>query len=322
LNEPFTFLITGAAGSIGQLFAKTLLAFDSKIIIIGLDNDDTELYKVSEQLKTTGRFKPILADISCSNELEEVFESFHIDYVIHTAAHKQVSLLEDFPDRAFKINALASIQLFKIAAKNSCATLFISSDKSVEPIGVLGMSKFIPEFVIAHNFPDVSVLRLPNIIGSRGSFFSEWLDIYQKKGFIPVTEITTKRHIIHLEELSTIIIDWYIHHQNKLQHVFIPQSTDEINVYAFIKEQLEVHQIDESVIRLTGLRSGEKEAEALYWPHEQFSSTQNCSLLYSKLTFPTQTWIQTDRVVNLSEKNLKTVFYTCLKTLKHQFQRK
>ncbi len=319
LNTTTHILITGAAGSIGKLFVETLLALDSGIEIWGLDNDDTELYKIIQNISDTHRFHPILADISFSEELETLFSRQKFDYIIHTAAHKQVSLLEQFPQRSLTINTLASIQLFEYAKKSDASILFISSDKSVEPVGVLGLTKYLTELISSLYFKQVSVLRLPNIVGSRGSFFSEWLDVYKNKGFIPVTDLISKRHIITLEALKSIIVDWFLYLRNLKNRVFIPSSTKEIQVYDFIKESASFNQISASAIVVTGLRDGEKVTESLHWPHETFSSIDDCSVLVSPLSFPKPDWIHQDNRDKLSEEAIKTVFYNRLETLKKTF---
>lgn len=315
LNTTTQILITGAAGSIGKLFVESLLALDSGVEIWGLDNDDTELYKITQNISDTHRFHPVLADISCSQELETLFSGQRFDYIIHTAAHKQVSLLEQFPQRSLNINTLASIQLFEYAKKADTSILFISSDKSVKPFGVLGLTKYLTELISSFYFEQVSVLRLPNIIGSRGSFFSEWFDVYQNKGFIPVTDLFTKRYCISLQVLKSIIVDWYVHLRNMRNHVFIPSSTEEIQVYDFIRENASLKNISASSIRVTGLREGEKVVESLQWPHETFSTLDDCSVLVSPLSFPKPDWIHQNNRDKLSEETIKTVFYNSLKTL-------
>src|SRR5690606_10314700 len=126
--------------------------------------------------------------------LSNLFNQFSFTLVVHAAAHKQVSLLERFPDRAFEVNTAASIRLLEFAKQQDSHFLFISSDKSVEPSGILGISKWLVEaFIIQTQSAKTSIFRLPNIKGSRGSFFSEWEKVLHQKGFIPITDEQSTR---------------------------------------------------------------------------------------------------------------------------------
>ena len=81
-------LITGGAGYIGSHVAKQLLEQDRDIIVI--DNLSTGFQRTIETLQKIKKFDFINLDLNEFKKVEEVFEKYNIETVIHFAAFSQV----------------------------------------------------------------------------------------------------------------------------------------------------------------------------------------------------------------------------------------
>ena len=110
-----------------------------------------------------------LIDLCNLDILDETLKKEKIDVVFH-AAFKHVSLIEDNIKQAFYNNILSTLNLIKLSKKYAVRKfVYISSDKAVNPINILGVCKRIGEKLvkIASNeqFQTTSV-RFGNVIGS------------------------------------------------------------------------------------------------------------------------------------------------------------
>ena len=71
--------------------------------------------------------------------------------IFHAAAYKHVNILENNIFSAVKNNVFATFNVCKLAVKNSCEMIFISTDKAANPISILGYTKKVAE-KICENF--------------------------------------------------------------------------------------------------------------------------------------------------------------------------
>ena len=99
-------LITGAAGSIGSELSRQVAKFFPALLLL-LDQDETGIFNISEELKT--KFPKLniysfVGDILDKNKIERIFEKFKPKIVFHAAAYKHVPLMELEPEEAVKTN--------------------------------------------------------------------------------------------------------------------------------------------------------------------------------------------------------------------------
>lgn len=112
-----TILITGSSGFIGNYLVEK---FKEDYIIIGVDKDDINS-------KFNGFFYKI--DIKNYKEIEKVFDSHSIDYVIHAAAEKALSACEKNFESAYHINFISTVEIYNLAKIKNAKFIFISSDQ-------------------------------------------------------------------------------------------------------------------------------------------------------------------------------------------------
>lgn len=296
-----TILITGGAGSIAKMFLRTILSSES-IHCIALDNDDTELYRLQQEMQQfPGKLTLLLDDITNYSSLESTILSYKPDWILHTAAHKQVSLLESFPERAFLINTEASLRLFQLGLTYNIPIVFLSSDKSVEPTGVLGLSKWMAEAAFLWWKVPGCILRLPNLWDSKGSFFTEFPSLYKKTGVVPLTDMESTRYLLSETELREAFIELTYHLDRYSHQVLIPAQAPKKVVIDFLTELMQKEGIPQKAITLTGLRPGEKKHEKLHWDEEILRETD--TKFFNTTTSTPVTWQGVDVTQSLYQEN-------------------
>lgn len=169
-----TVLITGAAGSIGLSLTKALANFCRKLIC--LDHSENGIFQLNQWVSQNSSKTQVICEIANIRDhkrLTEVFDSYDIDVVFHLAAYKHVDLMEYNPYEAFETNVIGSKHIFDISLSFKVKYFnFISSDKAVQPINTMGLTKKIAEdYILNHNSDDIhtTVFRFGNVLGSSGS---------------------------------------------------------------------------------------------------------------------------------------------------------
>jgi UDP-glucose 4-epimerase len=165
-------LITGGTGSFGNALTKKIIRDKIKINkLVVFSRDEKKQFDMRNLFKDSNlKIDFIIGDVRDESALD--FATRNIDFIFHAAALKHLTLLEKFPDEAYKTNVLATKNLIETCLKNN-VTYFIniSTDKAAEPISQLGKSKHICERIIsAVNETDKKYIsvRFGNVVGSNG----------------------------------------------------------------------------------------------------------------------------------------------------------
>ena len=121
------------------------------------------------------KLKFIIGDVRDKETLSNVTKG--VDLVFHAAALKQVPSCEFFPDEAVKTNFIGSKNVIKSTLNEKVKKIILlSTDKAVEPINAMGMSKALMEkLAISYskkfelNYSSICCVRYGNVMSSRGS---------------------------------------------------------------------------------------------------------------------------------------------------------
>lgn len=164
--------ITGATGFLGRHLTSRALKEGFEVVALG--NSETRI-KDYERLFP----KVPLYSIDVSSDtavMKSILRKHQVDAVIHTAALKHVGICEKNVSRAIDVNILGTKNL--LDAVDSCgieSCVLISTDKSIDPSCVYGMTKLLNERVFLER--GFSVFQGVNFFYSDGSV----LDIWEKQ---------------------------------------------------------------------------------------------------------------------------------------------
>jgi FlaA1/EpsC-like NDP-sugar epimerase len=210
-------LVTGACGTIGQEVCRLLLAEYEVGELVGLDNNESELFFLEQRHLPTGRAGFFLADVRDPGKLVRRFQG--IDIVFHTAAFKHVILCERSPFEAIQTNILGVRNVIDAACEAGVGlVIFTSSDKAVNPTNVMGTSKLMGErLMTAANAtlrgegPVFASTRFGNVLGSRGSVIPIFREQIKKGGPVTLTDPEMTRFIMSITEAVRLVIDSALH---------------------------------------------------------------------------------------------------------------
>ena len=206
-------MVTGACGTIGKELTKQLSEDYDVSEIVGIDNNESELFFIEQEYLTCDNIRFALADVRDCEKLTRAMEG--IDIVFHTAALKHVALCEKSPFEAIQTNILGVKNIINAASANSVEkVIFTSSDKAVNPTNVMGTSKLMGERTMTaanSNMRDSKTIfastRFGNVMGSRGSVIPIFKAQIKKGGPVTLTAPEMTRFIMSIKEAVRLVID-------------------------------------------------------------------------------------------------------------------
>jgi len=206
-------LITGACGTVGNELTRQLLEDHTPLEIVGIDNNESELFFLEQKYLSHKNARFALADIRDCEKLIRMMQD--IDIVFHTAALKHVILCERNPFEAIQTNILGVKNIINAAsACNVKKVIFTSSDKAVNPTNVMGTSKLMGERIITaanSNQRDETTIfastRFGNVLGSRGSVIPIFKEQIKKGGPVTLTDPEMTRFIMSIKDAVQLVIN-------------------------------------------------------------------------------------------------------------------
>jgi FlaA1/EpsC-like NDP-sugar epimerase len=206
-------LVTGCCGTVGSELVRQLLSDHVPAELVGLDNNESELFFAEQRFCHSPQARFFLADMRDPDKLFRKMDG--IDVVFHAAAFKHVILCERSPFEAVQTNILGIQNLIQAAVENDVSTvIFTSSDKAVNPSSVMGTSKLMGERLItaanATQRTGAAVLasvRFGNVLGSRGSVIPVFYEQIRRGGPVTLTDPAMTRFIMSLSQAVRLVID-------------------------------------------------------------------------------------------------------------------
>jgi FlaA1/EpsC-like NDP-sugar epimerase len=273
-------LVTGARGSIGFEICRQLLRLNP-VCVLALDNNETGLFYLQRELRNEPNgalVKPVLADITDQAKLAQVFERYRPDIVFHAAAYKHVPMLEAYPEEAIAVNVNGTLNLCRLADEHACERfVFVSTDKAVQPVNVLGFSKRIGELVVRAHESTQTVfccVRFGNVVGSRGSALPEFVRQIDAGGTVTITHPDVERYFMTISEAVSLVIRAGA--ESIGGELFMLDMGQPLKIADLVKRIIRLRGLrvgKDIEIVYTGLRPGEKLTEELVFPAEQVHAT-------------------------------------------------
>ena len=256
LNDK-SILITGGTGSFGKKATKIILEKykPSRLIIFSRDElkqfEMSQIYPISEH----ECIRYFIGDVRDKERLYRAFQG--VDFVIHTAALKQVPAAEYNPFEAIKTNILGAQNIINVAIDQGVKRVVaLSTDKAANPINLYGATKLCSDklFIagnayVGREHTTFGVVRYGNVVGSRGSVIPFFLK-QKENGLLPITDPRMTRFWITLEQGVEFVL-WCLEHMCGGE-LFVPKipSMNILDLAKAIAPECET--------KIVGIRSGEK----------------------------------------------------------------
>ncbi len=261
-------LITGAGGSIGSELTRQVHRYQPAFVGI-LDRDESAIHATQLSIDGQGLLESdnlILADIRDRDWIREVMHSIKPNIVFHAAALKHLPLLERFPEEGHKTNVVGTQNVLEAAQEcNVNVFINISTDKAADPSCVLGRTKLMTEHMTAGIQPCYGdrylSVRFGNVLGSRGSVLTAFRHQIANGGPVTVTDPEVTRYFMTIPEAVHLVLQAAVigeHSETLILDMGEPIKIDDV-----AKLMIEKSGRDISIV-YTGLRTGEKCAEALF----------------------------------------------------------
>lgn len=170
-------LITGGTGSFGRAFVERIVRDYKPSRLVIFSRDEMKQYEMAHVFNDVDYpfIRYFIGDVRDVERLTMAMRG--IDYVIHCAALKHVTVAEYNPFECINTNVIGAENVVRAAM--SCKVkkvLALSTDKAVNPINLYGASKLAADkiFIAANALSaDIgsrfSVVRYGNVSNSRGS---------------------------------------------------------------------------------------------------------------------------------------------------------
>jgi O-antigen biosynthesis protein WbqV len=257
-------IVTGGGGSIGSEICDRVVTFGAGRLLV-IENSEPALYAVTEALAahdTSAVIEGRVADIRDRERILRLMSEFKPDIVFHAAALKHVPILERDWSEGVKTNIFGSVNVADAAlAAGAEAMVMISTDKAIEPVSMLGLTKRFAEMycqALDHDpaaQPDgkprmrlISV-RFGNVLASNGSVVPKFKAQIEAGGPVTVTHPDMVRYFMTIREACDLVI-------TAAAHALTPQRPD-VSVYVLnMGQAVKIVDLAERMIRLSGLEPG------------------------------------------------------------------
>ncbi len=280
-------VVTGAGGSIGSELVRQIASFAPRKIVL-IEQCEYNLYQIDLEIRQNFPdvvIAPILCDIRDRSQVMSVFLEHQPQMVFHAAALKHVPLVELNPCPAAATNLLGTRNIADAARKHkSIAMIQVSTDKAVNPVGVMGATKRLGELYCqaldlqseresgATRFLTV---RFGNVLGSSGSVVPLFQRQLRERLPLTVTDPEMTRFFMTIHEAVALILQSAhaaIANNTRRGRIFVLDMGEPIKVIDIAHRMIRLSGLEPGVgatIRIIGARPGEKLFEQLFDKNEQ-----------------------------------------------------
>ena len=284
-------LITGAGGSIGSELARLVAGFrPAKILLMG--RGENSVFEIDRELAMdhpgVARV-PIIGSVVNEVALDRLFSEHRPEIVFHAAAHKHVHLMEFYPDEAIRNNVTGTRRLIETAARYGVDRfVMLSTDKAVQPRGVMGASKRLAELTLLRKTAEgcrtkLIAVRFGNVLGSRGSVVPMFRQQVRLGGPVTVTHPDVTRYFMTIREAAMLVLEAGF--AGRGGEIFVLDMGDPIRIAELAEHVIRLSGLEpgtDIAIEFCGLRPGEKLHEELWSAAETLSRTDYDKILVLK----------------------------------------
>jgi FlaA1/EpsC-like NDP-sugar epimerase len=285
-------VVTGAGGSIGSELCRQIAAMEPAALMV-LDQSELAVWTISREVRATHPDLQVvqhLGSVVDRADLSLALGAFEPDLVFHAAALKHVDIVEAHPVAAAATNTIGTQVVGEVAQMvGATCAVFISTDKAVDPVSVLGATKRAGELIwgafdrnnrgtgegAATRFLTV---RFGNVLGSSGSVIPLFTEQLRGGGPITVTHPEVERYFMTISEaVRLVLMASALGVQTaETSPTFVLDMGQPVKIVDLARRMIRLAGLEPDVdveIRFTGLRPGEKMSEALETGSEDLRET-------------------------------------------------
>ena len=244
-----SFLVLGAAGSIGQALSKEIFLRNPKKLHV-VDISENNLVELVRDIRSSlgyidGEFKTFALDIGSAEFDEYIKSNAQFDYIFNLSALKHVRS-ESNPFtlmRMINVNIMNTINTIDQSIEHNSKKYFsVSTDKAANPVNMMGASKRIMEMFLMQksNDIDISTARFANVAFSDGSLLYGFNQRIQKKQPLSAPS-DVKRYFVTAKEAGELCLLSGLLGGNR--EIFFPKLSQELNLISF--DQIALKYLDQ-----------------------------------------------------------------------------
>ncbi len=301
-------LVTGGGGSIGSEICRRAADLGAARLMI-VEHSEPALYAIVEEIAGRdfgGTLLSHIGDVRDRERMFALFESFRPDIVFHAAALKHVPVLERDWAEGVKTNVFGSINVCDAAvAAGACGVVVISTDKAVDPVSVLGITKRLAEMYCqaldrAGAKPEgddgrqtrLINVRFGNVLASNGSVVPKFRAQIEAGGPVTVTHPDMVRYFMTIGEACDLVVTAAGHalqDDDRSVSVYVLNMGQPVKISALAERMIRLSGLEPGVdiaVVFTGMRPGERLTETLFSEQEPTMEIGLPGVLASTTPFP------------------------------------
>jgi FlaA1/EpsC-like NDP-sugar epimerase len=234
-----TFLVIGAAGSIGQAVTKEIFKRDPKKLH-AVDINENNLAELVRDIRSLfgyidGDFRTFSLDIGSIEYDAFIGSDGKYDYVLNLSALKHVRSEKDpfTLMRMIDVNIFNTDKTIRQSIDNGTKKYFcVSTDKAANPINMMGASKRIMEMFLMRRSLDINIstARFANVAFSDGSLLHGFNQRIEKGQPIAAPN-DIKRYFVTPQESGELCLMSCIFGENR--DIFFPKLSESLHLISF-----------------------------------------------------------------------------------------
>jgi UDP-glucose 4-epimerase len=266
-------LVTGGTGSFGRWIVRRLVQCGPREVRV-FSRDEKAQDDMRREFEGATPLRFVLGDVRDPRSVLAAMVG--VDTVFHAAALKQVPSCERSPYEAVLTNVMGAQNVIDAAIQSRVERVVaISTDKAVEPVNAMGMSKALQEKLVAAAHQRYrgltgtifSCVRYGNVLGSRGSvvpLFKGWIE---RKEPLRITDPRMTRFLLTLDDAVDLVLK--AARDAEGGELFVRKSpAHTIGDLAHVMIQAAGFDPRDYPVHAVGTRPGEKMHETLVSPGE------------------------------------------------------
>ncbi|MGB3797416.1 MAG: polysaccharide biosynthesis protein [Alteraurantiacibacter sp.] len=277
-----TILVTGAGGTIGSELCRQIAQIKPSKLVL-LDSSEYNLYQIDMNLRELHPDLTIVSEIASicdAAAINRVFENNRPSIVFHAAALKHVPIVEANPCAGAMTNIVGTRVISNaVCMYGAKAMVQVSTDKAVNPIGVMGATKRVGELycqaldmcgVDDPDAPRFMTVRFGNVLGSSGSIVPLFERQLREGKPLTVTHPDIERFFMTVRESVQLILQSSssaLETDTQRGSIFVLDMGKAVRIVDLARRMITLYGMEpeEDVpIEFVGLRPGEKLYEELF----------------------------------------------------------